>query len=341
MSRSSSFRHLALLPLCLCLGLTSAVAQDRDLAAPYKGLLVPANIGVGVVPGTDVGSPSGSAIQPILDASVKDKVGSIALGWKDGQGQFQLLLSAPLNSSGEATPISLLGLPTGASAKLGFNRLLWRGPNEAEQRQAEKLCSDRKIAITDCTVRKVPQEISRRLADLEHLNDIPWFFGGDAGVERASFKYLDKGTLATKTDHHETLTLGGRVGFFSSALGFVIGSYTFKNTFAAAGAPTQVCRPIDGTSATRCDAAIIGAPQETQLQILSVEVRRFMLSTAAAVAPSIQRDLKNGVTGVDVPVYFIRNATGSAIGGVRFGWRSDTKEVTAIAFIGAALGTGL
>lgn len=331
----------AAIALTVWLGQAVVAAQERDLSVPYNGLLVPANIGVGVIPGTSVDATSGSAIQPILDAGLKDKVGSIAFGWKDGQGQFQVLLSAPLDSNNEATPISLLGLPAGASAKIGFNRLLWRGPNPSEQRQAEMLCRDRNIPISNCTVRRVPRDVSERLADLEHLTDIPWFFGGDVGVERAAFTYLEKGTLAALTENHESVTLAGRIGYFSSALGFVIGHFKFKNAFLPAGAPTQVCRGIEGSSATRCDAAVIGAPREQQLHVVGVEVRRFMASTAAAVALTVQRDLKQGVTSVDVPVYFMRNALGAAIGGVRFGWRSDTKEMTAIAFVGAALGTGL
>lgn len=341
MTRAHTLGFAATMALWLCSAPDPVAAQDRDLPGAYHGLLTPANIGLGVVPGTTMDSTAGSAIQLILDASQKDKVGTIALGWKDGQGQFQLSLSAPVDSNNEATPISLLGLPRGASAKLGFNRLLWRGPNASEQREAEKLCSDRGIAIVDCTVRKVPPDLSERLADLEHLNDIPWFFGGDVGVERASFRFLDRATLAARTEDHESVTASGRLGYFSSAFGFVIGSYTFKNAFSPAGAQTQVCRPIEGTASTRCDSAVIGPPGEKQLHVVGVELRRFMASTAAAIAPSVQRDLNKGVTSVDVPVYFIRNSTGAPIGGVRFGWRSDTKEVTALAFVGAALGTGL
>lgn len=343
--RSNRLRHVACVLTGLLFGAT-AQAQDgsADFGAPYKGLLVPANIGLGVVPGTTVDSADGSAIQLTLDASQKDKVGTIALGWKDGQGQFQLSLAAPVDGGGEATPFSLLGLPQGATAKFAFNRLLWRGPTASEQAQAVKLCADRGIPIADCTVRKLEARkdgLAGRLADLEHLNDVPWFFGGDASIERASFKYLEKSTLASKSESHDALTVSGRVGFYSSTLGFVIGSYAFKDAFAAAGGATQVCQPIAGTQGTRCDAAVLGSPQEKQLHVVGLEVRRFMASTAAAIAASIQRDLKKGVTSVEVPVYFIRNATGTPVGGVRFGWRSDTKEVTAVAFVGAALGTGL
>jgi hypothetical protein len=38
---------------------------------------------------------------------------------------------------------------------------------------------------------------------------------------------------------------------------------------------------------------------------------------------------------VEVPIYFLGSGA-SPIGGVRFGWRSDTREVTAVVFVGAA-----
>jgi hypothetical protein len=41
--------------------------------------------------------------------------------------------------------------------------------------------------------------------------------------------------------------------------------------------------------------------------------------------------------GFEVPIYFLTTAgTANPTGGVRFGWRSDTKEVTAVVFIGGA-----
>lgn len=345
MTRRSLRRGAALALIGLLVGAAvRAQGPGSDTAAPYNGLRVPANLGLGVVPGTTADGDKGSAIQLILDASQKDKVGTIALGWKDGQGQFQLSLAAPVDSSGEATPFSLLGLPQGATAKFAANRLLWRGPSLSEQAQAVKLCTDRGIAIADCTVRKLRErnrDLAERFADLEHLNDVPWFFGGDVSLERATFKYLERSTLASKSEGHDALTVSGRVGFYSTAVGFVIGSYSYKDAYAAAGAATQVCQPITGTQGTRCDNAVLGAPQERQLHVVGLEVRRFMASTAAAIAASIQRDLKKGITSVEVPVYFIRNATGTPVGGVRFGWRSDTKDLTAVAFVGAALGTGL
>ena len=66
-------------------------------------------------------------------------------------------------------------------------------------------------------------------------------------------------------------------------------------------------------------------------------MRRFF-GPNVAISPSVQFDFKNdGVTEVAVPIYFIGSGT-NATGGVRFNWRSDKKELTAVVFIGAALG---
>jgi len=55
-----------------------------------------------------------------------------------------------------------------------------------------------------------------------------------------------------------------------------------------------------------------------------------------AIAPTIQRDVKKGVTSVLIPVYFLKDAKGAPIGGLRGSWRSDTKAATLSLFIGAA-----
>jgi len=44
------------------------------------------------------------------------------------------------------------------------------------------------------------------------------------------------------------------------------------------------------------------------------------------------------VTAVLIPVYFLKDAKGTPIGGVRGGWRSDTNAVTISLFVGAAFG---
>lgn len=56
-----------------------------------------------------------------------------------------------------------------------------------------------------------------------------------------------------------------------------------------------------------------------------------------AIAPTVQHDAKKSVTTVIVPVYFLKAAKRSPIGGVRGNWRSDTHSVVLSLFVEVAL----
>ena len=47
----------------------------------------------------------------------------------------------------------------------------------------------------------------------------------------------------------------------------------------------------------------------------------------------IAHDLRRGVTGVDLPVWLVRNPAGGLAGGVRFGYRTDARQMTAALFV--------
>lgn len=316
-------------------------AQSAGAGNAEGKLAAPANLSFGAVAGVPTGDMPASAIQLLLDASQNQKVGTIAVGWKNGQqSHLQLTLSGPLDEGTQrATPVSLLGLPTGASAKLSASRLNWRGPNGVEQLEIQELCTKlaRTLGITECHTENenIPLIERTALRQLLHVDDVAWFIGGDVGVERNLFRYLERGTFDSKSENHQNWGAAGRIGFFSQALGFVIGSYAHRRSFSAAGAPAEVCLPIDGTTAFRCQSSIIGAPQRKTLKVGSVELRKFFASPIA-VTPSIQRDFENDVTAIDVPLYFLRSDL-KLTGGVRFGWRSDTEDVTVLVFVGTAI----
>jgi len=171
---------------------------------------------------------------------------------------------------------------------------------------------------------------------LLHLDDRIWFWGGSLKAGRTTFDYLDEGSLVSQSVNKTSWSASGRAGVYSSYFGFLIGSYRYQKDFTPAGDAQTVCQPLAGTNATTCADAVIGAPAEKTRSVLTFEVRRFF-ANGAALAPSFQRDLKNKVSAFVLPVYFIKNDKGAPIGGVRFGWRSDTDAVTVSVFIGGVL----
>jgi hypothetical protein len=49
----------------------------------------------------------------------------------------------------------------------------------------------------------------------------------------------------------------------------------------------------------------------------------------------VSQDLAHGVTGIDMPVWVVPDAKGGPAGGLRFGYRTDTKRVTVSLFVSA------
>lgn len=331
-----------LLVAVVCIPITSTVhAQPQTDAAAKHSLLAPANLTFGVLPGapTTILGPA-SAVQFVLDASAKEKVGIVTIGRRAGNtGQNHLLLtfSAPLDTSSSAAPVSLRGPSTGSTVKLSINRLNWRGPTPLEQLQIRTLCQSWKLSNAECDYRKLAEPHKSVIGQLQHLFDIPWLAGGDVSVETSNFKFRTVDTLAASSTPHNSVTANARLGYFTPSFGFLFASVAYRNGWEAAGSPTQLCRPLENVSALRCDNAVLGPPVQKETAGVTVELRRFSANNIA-INPSVQRVFMGKPHwSVDVPTYFIKDSTGTAIGGVRFGWRSDTQELTAVIFVGAAL----
>ena len=71
-------------------GLTGGPAQGANAA---KALTAPANLTFGTAAGNANGSP---AAQLILDATVKDKIGTASFGWGRQHHKFQVAFSGPV-----------------------------------------------------------------------------------------------------------------------------------------------------------------------------------------------------------------------------------------------------
>jgi hypothetical protein len=103
------------------------------------------------------------------------------------------------------------------------------------------------------------------------------------------------------------------------------------------GAPeTEVCSPLTGTLSLQCGKRVLRAPFRQASEIIGGEVRKFFNSRFAITA-RLNHDLKDDVTGLEVPLYFVRNSDGGLTGGISIGWRSDTDAVIASAFVGQVL----
>lgn len=330
-------------PVLACAVTLLAPAFARAQATPGAGAegarsgAAPASLSFLTVPHVDGEKANTSVVQFSLDSSAKDRFGTIALGWQHGSGNVQLKLSGPLDSSDETEPLSLTGLARGASARLAVNRFGWRPPTLHEQQQAVALCADPRLAGKTCSVRGLAADFpaeSARLAALEHLYDKPWLFGAEASVTQRGFQFLRSDTLAADSEDHVGFSVQARVGIFSPSLGFLSASASYERDFEPAARPSDICRPIAGTSATRCQMVVVGSPVEANQSGVGVELRRFFTSNAnTGISPSLRYDFDADTWLAEVPLYVIPGK-GKVSGGIRFGWRSDTKDVSAVVFVG-------
>jgi hypothetical protein len=311
----------------------------------------PANLNF-IVP---MGGASGNTTQVILDVSRKEKVGTAAIGWQTGTGRFQLAFSGPLDDDGAAEPISLTGLGTGATAKLSFNKVSWRGPNVWEREKILEVCREsgfphnarNPTPAQYCNYANILKANPNRAAayrELMHLDDRPWIVGGDITAGQVTQKFLTPLSLVPGVERDVTWAVSGRAGVFIQALGFLVGSYSYGETLKPAAAASQVCRPIAGSDvegALSCGTHVIGLPIPKTASVVGLELRR-KAAGRVAWSPNVQVDLKESADGrrttlVEVPIYFLSTGAGaSPSGGVRFAWRSDQKELTAVIFLGGA-----
>ncbi len=331
------------------------------------------NMQLGALPATRLDS-NGTVGEFLLEGSADDKFGTAAVGWKNGNAQFRLAAKGPLSrKGGQATPLSLDGLASDGSLEFSFNDLRWHAssPDDIDELQGmcttilreecrlnpascsvdpktpplpEDLldpCGKRALPLpvcqkSLCDYGSMPRQYQGRAAELLHLNERIWFWGGAIAASRPTFEYLDRADLSAKSVNRNAWSASARIGIFSPSLGFLIASYTFQKSYRPGSEPSQICQPIPARQATTCSEAVIGAPTEAEASVVSLEIRKFF-AKGTAVAPIVQRDLKKKVTLVALPVYFIKSSSGGPTGGVRLAWKSDTNAATVSLFVGAAL----
>lgn len=246
-----------------------------------------------------------------------------------------------------------------------MNRLFWRSPNPVEQKALVDLCTRLNLGLPAtssgvfseadfqkakdmpaCRASAITNPDDRAMYEyLSNLHARPWTLGFDGTAGQTTHKFVRQESLESATEKNLEWSLSGRAGFFQQGLGFFLVTYSYAESSAAAGPATEICRPLAGTTgeggAIRCDNLIVGAPTHKTTSAITAELRR-LVSNKFAMSPSVTYDFKadkegKHLWGVEVPLYFLTTAAATnPTGGVRFGWRSDTREVTAVVFIGGA-----
>jgi len=162
----------------------------------------------------------------------------------------------------------------------------------------------------------------------------PILLSAHAVVGQESFDFVDPTTLEQASASEINHALVASAGVLLEPIGYVGVNYRFERSHTASP-ETTLCIPLGGTGAMTCNDVHLGAPTETTHNRIQFELRKFATSWLA-VNPKFTYDANDSVAAVEAPIYFLTDKDRGFTGGVNVGWRSDTDEVTATLFVGAA-----
>ena len=269
-----------------------------------------------------------------------------------------LSLSAPLNDSDDKTDFG--GFDKLAnSTKLAFSYTRWKAPNlnyEFEPSQAlyDEICAEVNAGYrrsddfdnanpeldTCVDLGLIKDYIPDKYAEYESL----WWdqkgfitsFGIEGAVGDQDFDYINPADLEKKSKSDTSWSLKLHysivpVSWENKTLFTLSAEYQDSKKDSDSG---TLCPVADEeTQIATCVTGALGKPVSDDAKSLAVEIRRSYGDKAVAL--ELKRDFEEDVTIVDLPLYFIRNKDKGLSGGLRIGWRDDTKDTSVGIFIGS------
>jgi hypothetical protein len=155
-------------------------------------------------------------------------------------------------------------------------------------------------------------------------------FAGTFGQPR--FAYRDSAALGRRSVEHAAYAIetGGGRRWSSVAL---YGGVRWEQAYHARTAH-DVCSPATfGAAGTQsCASMVVGAPRSRERAVASVS-GAWSIGGNGAARLTISHDIRRAVTGIDLPVWVLQNPAGGLAGGVRFGYRTDSREMTVALFV--------
>ena len=147
-----------------------------------------------------------------------------------------------------------------------------------------------------------------------------------------SFAYRDSVAFAKRSVAHTSYVIEAGAGYrFSSVT--MSGSMRWEQAYHPQTSQ-NVCSPASFGPAgtTTCSNIVIGEPSSGARAVAALS-GAWSIGGNAAARLTISQDLRHAITGVDLPVWIMTNAAGGLAGGVRFGYRTDSKQLTVALFV--------
>jgi hypothetical protein len=161
-----------------------------------------------------------------------------------------------------------------------------------------------------------------------------WAVTGEVARKPATFFQADG---SKRNETNVPFSLAGAYGLIGRNVRYSL-SGRYESRFKDGKSVTR-CQPFAGGAASAdfesCTQLPFAAPVRANAFVASAEARWFFKSFA--VSPVVSYDFKEKVLGLQVPIYLVRNSTGDLTGGIRFGWRDDTHDLSTAVFVSKPL----
>lgn len=294
-------------------------------------------------------SLSSPVLPPVLDLKLEatrtDKTAALLVGRGIGTNRsFHLKVSAPIDTSDDDTELAnLRGLSDTATAEVGIKQIFgwdWK-PRFGMKDFGPKLdeACTKATGKPDCGLASLPLD---RADEFIEWKGMPRLFGLTVEGGRKSFSWSEPVTLAKKDSQHTAYSTALAFGVFplvsmrakTPLRGlYYVGLNARYETSYKGQTKTQLCIPFGSGGALKCSDVVIGAPRKSIKAIAELEVRKYFGSNFLAI-PRVSHDFRKTVTGVELPLYFLKDLKGGLNGGISLGWRSDERSITASVFVG-------
>lgn len=304
----------------------------------------------------DLNSPVSSVATIFaIEGGTEDETAKLQLGWTRRRISFALTGKAPIEEgTGDTELTDWDELRPGTNVGLGMTGVYWanaratvKPPGQiavewCRQVQQESSAQDRgRLKNYPCgDVRRatLPRELVPSFDRAVAFVGRPIVWGLNLNGGPKEYTFIDRTVSTPQDEDHWQWSLGGGVGSWLP-LGFVTAGVAYKTSYKE-GDEANLCTPIEGSNASRCEAFRFGQPARKEGFVGRFEVRRFF-SASAAINPRVSYDAAEDRWVAQVPLYLVPGKEGALIGGIVPGWTSEKGGITLGIFVGTSLGFSL
>lgn len=160
-------------------------------------------------------------------------------------------------------------------------------------------------------------------------------FGAKVKYGVRQFSFRDPDTLASQ-EQQESPWSASAYAFYVFGQNSIGGGIELQHSYKEQQ-QVQICTDLPmHIGVSTCSNGRIGAPVQRQRRLAFLEMHHNQRQRQFAISPRISYDIEKGETGLNVPVYLIRNQDGLLTGGIQVGWQSESNEMSVGFFVGQA-----